>query len=352
MKKSNLLFYIAFLAIFISSCSDDNEGPEVPSGDYENGYFVTNEGPFQNGTGTITFVENGGPVSQNVYKTVNGEDLGNIVNSMYIADDKGYIVVNNSGKIVVVNRYTMEKEAVIEGDGINNPRHFISAAGKGFVSNWGDPFNIEDDFITVIDLSNNTILATISVGEGPERMLVNSGDLFVCLQGGYGQNNKVVVINTDDNSVQEELVVGDVPNSIVQDDNSDIWVLCQGKPDYTGDETNGSLFKIEAGSNAISSFDFTAIQHPTLLNYESDDLYYLLDKKVYRFGIDESDLPSDALAGLDGDYYAMNVNNGELYATDAGLFTSEGTLKVFNLVSGDLLQTISTGIIPGQVVFP
>ena len=51
-------------------------------------------------------------------------------------------------------------------------------------------------------------------------------------------------------------------------------------------------------------------------------------------------------------YYAMNINNGELYATDAGDFASEGTLKVFNLVSGDLLQTIATGIIPGQVVFP
>lgn len=352
MKKSNLLLCFAFLAIFTSSCSDENGDPQEPKGDYVNGYFVTNEGPFQNGTGTITFVENGGPVSQNVYKNVNGEDLGNIVNSMYFADDKGYIVVNNSNKIVVVNRFTMEKEAVIDGDDIHNPRHFIASNGKGYISNWGDPSNTEDDFITVVSLNDNSILATIPVGEGPERMLINSGNLFVCLQGGFGQNNKVVVINTDNDSVQEDLTVGDVPNSIVLDDNSDIWVLCQGKPSFTGDETNGSLFKIESGSNTLSSFDFTTIQHPTLLNYESDDLYYNLDGKVYRFGIDESDLPADAIEGLDGYYYAMAINNGQLYATDAGDYASEGTLKVFNLVSGDLLQTISTGIIPGQVVFP
>ncbi len=352
MKKSNILFYVAFLAIFISSCSDDEGAPIGPKGDYEKGYFVTNEGPFQNGTGTITFVEDGGPVSQNVYKTVNGEDLGNIVNSMYIADDKGYIVVNNSGKVVVVNRYTMEKEAVIVGESINNPRHFVAGNGKGYISNWGDPFNTEDDFITVISLNNNAILATIPVGEGPENMVLEAGNLFVCLEGGYGQNNKVVVINTENNTVRENLVVGDVPNSILVDRNSDIWVLCQGKPDYTGDETNGSLFKIQSGSNTLTSIDFTAIQHPTLLNYDSEKLYYNLDGKVFSFGINDADLPTEAIDGLDGYYYAMNIDSGELYGTDAGDYASEGTLKVFNLVSGDLMQTISTGIIPGQVVFP
>lgn len=352
MKKSNLLLFFSFLAIFTSSCSDEDGDPQEPKGDYVNGYFVTNEGPFQNGTGTITFVENGGPVSQNVYKMVNGEDLGNIVNAMYFADDKGYIVVNNSNKVVVVNQYTMVKEAVIAGDHINNPRHFVAGNGKGYISNWGDPSNTEDDFITVISLNDNSVLTTIPVGEGPERMLVNSGNLFVCLQGGFGQNNKVVVINTDSDSIQEELTVGDVPNSIVIDDNSDIWVLCQGKPGYTLDETKGSLFKIEAGTNALSSFEFTTIQHPTLLNYEGDQLYYNLDGKVFRFGIEESELPTDAVTGLDGYHYSMHIDSGELYATDAGDYASEGTLKVFNLVSGDLMQTITTGIIPGQVVFP
>ena len=184
MKKSNLLFYVAFLAIFISSCSDDNDDPVEPKGDYENGYFVTNEGPFENGTGTITFVADGGAVSQNVYKTVNGEDLGNIVNSMYIADDKGDIVVNNSNKVVVVNRFTMEKEDVIVGDEIISPRFFVAGNGPGYLSNWGDPFNTEDDFITVVSLSTNEVLSTIPVGEGPEKMLLVGERVYVCLQGG------------------------------------------------------------------------------------------------------------------------------------------------------------------------
>ncbi|MGI9532843.1 YncE family protein [Lutimonas sp.] len=352
MKKSNVLFYVAFLALFISSCSDDEGGSDEPKGDYENGYFVTNEGPFQNGSGTITFVDDAGPVSQNVYKTVNNEDLGNIVNSMYIADDKGYVVVNNSGRVVVVNRFTMEKEAVIDGEFINNPRYFVAGNGKGYISNWGDPFNAGDDFITVISLANNTVLTTIPVGEGPENLLLEAGRLYVCLEGGYNQNNKVAVINTEDDSVESTIEVGDVPNSITIDRNSDIWILCQGKPDYTGDETKGSIYKIESGTNAVSSLDFTMTQHPKLLNYENEKLYYNLDSKIYSMDITATDIPTNSIDGLDGDYYTMNIDNGELYATDAGDFASEGSLKVFNLTSGDLMQTITTGIIPGQVVFP
>ncbi len=55
---------------------------------------------------------------------------------------------------------------------------------------------------------------------------------------------------------------------------------------------------------------------------------------------------------MDGFYYSMAVRNGELYGTDAGDFASEGAVRVFNLNSGALLQTIEAGIIPGEVVFP
>lgn len=355
MKKSNLLFYVAFLAIFISSCSDDNNDPiepKEPLGDYENGYFVTNEGPFQNGSGTITFVEFGGTASQNVYKNVNSEDLGNIVNSMYIADDKGYIVVNNSNKVVVVNKYTLEKEAVIEGNAIVNPRFFIASDGKGYISNWGDPFDTEDDFITVINLESNAVLEKIPVGEGPEKMIVEAGKLFVCLQGGYGVNNKVAVINIADNNLVDNLPVGDVPNSIVLDNSGDLWVLCGGSPEWTGFETPGYLYKINPNNNDLSFLEFASSEHPSLLNVDMDNLYYALNGKVLQMHKDALELPKDGIVGLEGYFYSINVKNGELYATDAGDFASEGKLKVFNIISGDLLQTINTGIVPGHVVFP
>lgn len=352
MKKSNLIYALALVAFILNACSDDNDGPNEPLGDYENGYFVVNEGPFQNGTGTLTFVGDDGITSQNVYNTVNAEDLGNIVNSMTVEDDKAYIVVNNSNRVVVANRYTMEKEATISGDAIFNPRFFVASSGKGFISNWGDPLNTGDDFVTVIDLESNAVLDVIPVGEGPERMLVVGQKLFVCLQGGYGHNNKVVVIDTGDNNVLETLTVGYVPNSIAEDSSGDIRVLCGGIPAWTGNETAGSFYNIDAGNYSMTSLDFTLTEHPNLLNIEGANLYYQLADKVYSMNSNDGQLPTTAIDGIAGPFYTMHAENGQLYATDAGDFSSEGKLQVYNLVSGDLMQTLTTGIVPGQVVFP
>jgi YVTN family beta-propeller protein len=350
MKTLKFITTLVITLLFLNSCST-NDDPKLPLGDYENGYFITNEGPFQNGTGTLTFVGYDGTDSQSIYKKVNSEDLGNIVNSMTLGDEKAYIVVNNSNKITVTNKYSMEKITSIEGDKIKNPRYFVILGDTGYVSNWGDPFDPSDDFIAVIDLNLNTVINTIPVGEGPEKMLIYNTKLYVILKGGFGFNNKVVVINTNTNNVERSLTIGDVPNSIVDDGSGNIWILCEGIPVWTGNETAGSIYKIESGSLNISNINFELADHPTLLNYESDNLFYNLNGKIYSMNTSSSEIPTESVNGLDGFYYTMKVRNNELFATDAKDFASEGSLKIFNITSGALLETFTTGIIPGEIVF-
>lgn len=354
MKKSNFISAIVLLMTFMVSCSDDND-PTEPApvlGDYENGYFVTNEGPFQTGSGSITFVGDDGAVVQNVYSSVNSETLGNIVNSMHIADGIGYIVVNNSHKVVAVNRYSMEKIADIEGFYIDNPRFFAAVDGKGYISNWGDPLDPDDDFIAVINLETFGLLNMIPVGEGPEKLLLQEDLLYVCLQGGYGSNNKVVVIDTNDNSIKASINVGDAPNSIASVSNGDVWVLCGGSPSWTGNETPGMLYHIEPGNFQTSFKEFALEEHPSLLAADENMLYYHLNGAVYQTGASDADLPVDGINGISGFFYAMVVKDGQLYGTDAGDYASEGKLQVYNTGSGALLETIDTGIVPGNIVFP
>ncbi len=350
MKTLKLATTFLLTVLILNSCSN-NDDPKLPLGDYENGYFIVNEGPFQNGSGTITFVGDDGAVSQNIYKTVNNEDLGNIVNSMTLGNNNAYIVVNNSNKIIVTNKYSMKKIATIEGDDINNPRQFVIQGDTGYVTNWGDPFNPSDDFIALIDLSTNTVFNTISVGEGPEDMIISNSKIYVNLQGGFDFNNKVVVIDTNTNTVETTITVGDVPNSLIDDGFGNIWVLCEGIPVWTGNETAGSLYKINTGNFNISNFNFDLTGHPTLLNYESGNLYFNLNGKIFGMNTDSNEIPTESINGLDGFYYSMQVSNNELFAADAKDFSSEGTLKVFNIGSGALIETITTGIIPGDIVF-
>ena len=300
-------------------------------GDYANGILVSNEGPFSNGTGTVTFIsEDLSVVNNGIYKMTNDEDLGNVVQSIGFTENEAFIVANVSNKINVVNRYTFEKIASIT-DGLNNPRYFIEANGKGYVTNWGDTADETDDFVAIINLQNYTVEGTISVILGPEAILAKDNTVYVAHQGAWGQNNKVSVINTTSNELIKTLTVGDVPNSMQLDASGNLWVLASGKPAYTGDETAGVLTKINTGTNEVdNSFQFETTQHPSSLNLDAGILYYRLGDTVFEQSLSATSLNMETV--LEGvSFYTMVVNNGRLYGTDAGDYASNGTLTVYDL---------------------
>jgi hypothetical protein len=72
--------------LFVACKKDDPEPPPpVNETDYGSGIFILNEGPFQNGTGTITYLSrNGFERVDNLFQTANNlTPLGNIVQSWY-----------------------------------------------------------------------------------------------------------------------------------------------------------------------------------------------------------------------------------------------------------------------------
>jgi len=333
------------------SCTNDDDGVQEPLGDYENGILVSNEGPFSNGSGTVTFIsEDLSMVENGIYKKTNDEDLGNVVQSIGFSDEEAFIVANVSNKINVVNRYTFEKIASID-EGLNNPRYFIAVNGKGYVTNWGDTADDSDDFVAIINLQTYSVEGTISVVLGPEAILAKDNTVYVAHQGAWGQNNKVTVINTATNDVVKLITVGDVPNSMQLDGSGNLWVLASGKPSYTNDETAGVLSKINTSTNVVdANFQFETTQHPGGLNLDGSDLYYNLGDKVYKQSPSASSLNLDVV--LEGvSFYTMAVNDGRLYGTDAGDYASNGTLTVYDLNTKLAIETLNVGIIPGGIYF-
>jgi len=138
---------------------------------------------------------------------------------------------------------------------------------------------------------------------------------------------------------------------LVADGKGNIWVLCGGKPSWTGLESGGKLAKIVTSGLTVEFIDFNATEHPEHLTINSDYMYYYLNEKVFEKIAQSSSLPTSPIDGIDGYFYALKAFNGELYATDAKNFQSEGTLKVFSLSSSALIETIETGIIPGTIIF-
>lgn len=350
MKTMKKLLFLSLATLFIASCSSDDDNPssEYIPADYEKGVLITNEGPFNNGSGTITYVSKDfSTVEQNIYRSVNGTELGNIVQSMGFGDDNAYIVVNNSNKIMVANRYTFESVDSITTD-IASPRHFLEGAGsKGYVTNWGDPNDNSDDYVAVLDLRANEVTTTIPVAFGPEEMVLHNNKIYVAHQGGYGHNNLVSVISGT--SVESTITVGDVPNSMVVSGN-DLYVLCGGTPSYAGTETAGALVKIDLTTGAVTeTSNFSTSEHPTNLTAGGDNLFYSLDGKVYKVNTSSISLPGTNI--IDGLFYALKAKDGKLYATDAGDFASKGSLKIFDLSTNQEIQDFQTGIIPGGIYF-
>ncbi len=361
MKLLKKITYLFIATLLLASCSsDDDNVNNEPLGDYENGVLVTNEGPFGTGTGTVSFISNEtNEVENNIYQNVNGQELGNIVQSLYKENNLAYIIVNNSHKIEVVNRYTFESIATIE-EGLNNPRYFVAVGSTGYVTNWGDPFDNTDDYVAVIDLSTYEVISTIPVGYGPEKILkynaVSETKIIVLHQGGYDYNNIISVIDTDSKTVETIIEVGDAPNSFFYHDNK-LLLMCGGKPEFSGEETAGSLFEInlEDYSTSIKE-EFDLDEHPSNLVAEISNyslIMYLLDGNIYyHFGYGSTDYSIEI---TEGSFYslAFNYKSMFLYASDAGDFNSNGEIKIFSPLGGSTseINNFSVGIIPGGIYF-
>ena len=102
MKKTNIIKLFVFVGIVLLafSCKKNTEEPPVILSD--NRVFVTNEGPFQDGTGTLSIIYRDSlTVENNVFEKVNDRPIGNIVQSIEVFEEKAYIVVNNANKVEI-----------------------------------------------------------------------------------------------------------------------------------------------------------------------------------------------------------------------------------------------------------
>ncbi len=270
--KTNLKQLVVFALTIgtMASCKKDTPSLTVSEGFYENGYFVTNEGNFGSGNGSISFVSNNGTVENNVFENVNGSLLGDVVQSMNIINDKAFIVVNGSYKVEVASLDSMKHIKSIEA--FQSPRYILVVdENKAYVSDWGGGFG---GFISVIDLESLEWSKDILLGGASPEKLVKSGDLvFTADAGGWFEPAATVsVINTLTDELESTIIVGDVPKSIQVDVNGDVWVLCEGKTEYDANwnvvgHTAAQLVKINGTSAQIEqTFVFTdSTQHPSNL---------------------------------------------------------------------------------------
>lgn len=358
MKKLNKLFLaIIVSSTFFVSCSNDDDTvtpePEpAPRGKYEGGLFIIEEGVFEKANGSISYLSDDLKLGKNVFSLVNeGKEIKDAPQSIGFNGDFAYIIVNRGNKIEVVNRNTFKSIATINTQ-INNPRYIAFANGKGYITNWGNSADPSDDYVAVIDLTTNKVSSTIPVVEGPEQIIENNGKLYVAHKGGWGQGNSLSVIKS--NSATGEVInftVGDIPSSLVKE-NGTLYVLCNGKLSYTGNETTGKLVKIDMNTDKITStIDFPGFTHPGFLAIENSKLYYTIGTNIYTTPTSATTLPTtEIFKAKVTTLYGFAVKNNKIYVADAVNYQDPGDIYIYSL-TGTLSNEFSVGIIPNGFYF-
>ncbi len=350
MKKNlRKLGVYALVIMALSSCKKDSIEDIYVAGNYEDGYFVTNEGNFGTGNGSISFVDESGFIDNDVFASINSFALGDVVQSMSIINDHAYILVNNSSKIEVASIDSMISVATIN---VSQPRYMAKVSDeKAYVTDWGI------NGVQVIDLATNTISSNIACGTGPEGIAISNGFAYVCNVGGFSLDSTVTIINTTTDVVETTLTVGDKPNSAIVDINGAVWVLTGGYTEYDAawnvvSETPGNLVKI-VGNTIEATYTFAVGNHPEdlVINDAGTTLYYSdgsWSKAVYSFQISDTDLSSTPV--INKSFYGLGSANGYIYGTDAVDYTQQGWSFRYT-ENGSLVDSVQVGVIPGDYCF-
>jgi hypothetical protein len=344
-----LSLFLVSAIVLLWGCKKD---PVTPENKFIRGCFILNEGPFQTGTGTITFRNSDtDEVLQDIYGAANGNAaLGNIVQSMLVAGDKAFVVVNNANKIVVVEDSTFKK--VTEITGFELPRYILKISDdEALVTEWGASGG--NGSLKLLDLNTYQVKKTITAGKGPERMVMVGDSVFIANSGGLGRDSTVMIYKLSTQEIISTIVVGDNPVSVQADDSGDVWTLCRGYTDWNN-PANSTPGRLSVVRNQGVIYQLEVPNGSTNLVYDNskDALYFTDGTTIYRRY--EYELAAEPLFAFitGGSYYALGVESGtgRIFTSDPKDYSSKGDINIYSN-QGVLEETFQAGVIPGCFYF-
>lgn len=343
-----ILFKILVLAFFLSSCSKEPVETVFKEFDTSSGVFIACEGNFMYGNGSLSFYNDKKKIVNNrLFYAVNNVPPGDVVQSVELYGDNLFIVVNNSGKLYVVDARTIGFKAVITG--LTSPRYiYFTDNGKAYIS------DLYAGHITVFDPVTFEKTGIIDLdGHKSEKMVQLGRFVYVT---SWLFDSYILVIDTETDSLVAKIEVSYQPKDIVADSSGKLWVLSDGGFENSGEEPDKpSLSRIDPQTNTVEQlFRFEEGTWPSSLsiNGAGDTLYYI-NGGVYKMGVVSPGLPQSPFILSNGAmFYSMAVNpaNDEVYVADAIDFSQSGLIMRYTQ-SGELIDSFKAGVNPADFVF-
>jgi YVTN family beta-propeller protein len=328
-KNSPLLITIGFL-FFVASCTKKNNVIATPP-IVTTGVYSLNQGNYNQNNTTITYFDFSTSIATTDYFTnVNHFGLGDTGSDFLIYGGKIYVVMNNSGIVVVANAFTMHFTDTIDfkNAGVNRgPENIVASGTNVFVSS-------TDGTVAVIDTTALSISKFISVGSNPAQMAVSGTNLYVSNTGGFSAqfDSTVSVIDLSSLTETSKITVGINPGSIAADLSGNIYVACTG--DYN--TVAPKMVKVNTSSNTVTASADTAVG---LVRYYNGNLYviggylglpFVRELSTTDFSAIKTNFISDGTTVTTP--YSLDIDNltGDVYVSDAKDYSSPGEVFCFD----------------------
>ena len=345
MSMHRLFYFYAFLFLVFSACQ--KEATNTPSSPVNiqtsKGVFISNEGGFNFGNASVSYYNfKTKEINNKIFQAANNRFLGDVLQSMSIWKDQGYLVLNNSNKIEVVAMDDFSSRAKISP--FTSPRYILPVSDeKAYVS------DLYADWIYVVDLLNNSKVDSIYFKGWTEHMVLLEGEIFVTNPSFYDQDptDQIYVIDVATDQIVDSIAVGFSPLTIQLDKHNKLWVLCEG---HQNSGKFGGLYQLDPTSRTVDqSFPFTNFEASNAqrlaINASKDSLYFSR-KHIYQMPIDATALPSTALIAAEGrDLYGLGIHpsTGEIFVGESGFFQQQGKVFIYNQ-EGSLQNSFTAGV--------
>jgi YVTN family beta-propeller protein len=311
------------------------------------GVYVVNEGTWGRGNASLSYYDlETFQAYADVFGPVNGRSLGDVGNEMVVQNDKGYIVINNSDRIEIIDLRTHRSERTISVPAGSSPRQ-IAFVGDSILMVTA----LYDNSVLLFRSDGSKFLGRIQVGANPEGIVVTNGKAYVA-NSGLGSGNTMSVINLATRTVTSTFTVGDNPAGVALSGDGMVYTVCGGfYNDYMNpdDDTPATVAVVNPATDAVVS-SLVIGGHASSIALSPDGRGYVpTTERVVTI-----DTRSRTVAGtfLTGYYYGVGVEevSGDVYLTDPKNFVLPGEVLIY-AATGQFRTKFAAGVIPGSIAF-